>query len=575
MVSLHSFIDVLEKEGELHHIHTEVDPTYEIAEIHRRTIAENGKTLFFHRVKNSKFPVVTNLFGSEKRIALAFGKDPERFVQDIVSLIRAPFPPSLKTLWQKRSTLRRFFNLGLKKRARAKVTECSIDPVDLEQLPFLKLWPEDGGHFITLPLVFTTSPDKTSQNLGMYRIQRFDKNTTGLHFQIAKGGGYHLYQAKEQNLTLPVSIFVGGPPALILSAIAPLPENVPELIFASLVQGKKLAISQEGKHTLIAHAEFALLGDCNPEERRLEGPFGDHFGYYSLAHDFPVFHCRKLYHRKNAIWPATVVGKPIQEDMFIGNYLQKLFNPIFPLVMPQVKALHTFGETGFHPLCAAQVHERYEKESLAASFRILGEGQLALTKCLFVTNESIDITNIRTLLKTILCRFCPRTGLFVFGSTSNDTLDYTGPKLNHGSKMILLGCGSDKRPLFDTFTGTLVRGITKAEVFTSGVLVIEGDADFDALCSHEDFQKWPLIILTDDAKATCSSDLEFLWRVFTRFEPARDLYAKKCSIERNSISFDLPLVLDTRMKPFYPKVVAADDETKALVDKKWPQYCLS
>ncbi len=573
MYDLHSFIKKLDAEQEVAHIYEEVDPTLEIAEIHRRVVAQGGKALFFHRVKNSQFPVVTNLFGSDNRMRLAFGEEPEAFIKTLVELAQGPFPPKVSHLWQKRSQLKRLFSLGLKKERSSPVTECAISPANLEALPLLKLWPDDGGHFITLPLVYTAWGN--SHNLGMYRIQRFDKETTGLHFQIGKGGGFHLARAEEENANLPVTIFIGGPPALTISAIAPLPENVPELIFASLLQGKKLATTTvEGHpHPLVSACDFALVGFATPHERRLEGPFGDHFGYYSLAHDFPVFHCKKIYHRKNAIYPATVVGKPIQEDLYIGNYLQKLFSPLFPLVMPQVKALHTYGETGFHPLGAAIVKERYEKEALSAAFRILGEGQLSLTKFLIITDQDIDLRDSKTLLETVLARFSPETGFYIFSKTANDTLDYTGPKLNHGSKAVLVGTGRERRKLPRHFSGELPLPLKHAIPYCAGCLVVDGlVVDIERLAKEKAFLDWPLVILVDDAKTTTSSSLEFLWTVFTRFDPARDIHASNVGVKNNHLSYTTPFIVDARMKSHYPPEVAADAETVALVDSKWGKY---
>ena len=556
MYDLQAFVKALDRQGELLHIHEEVDPTLEIAEIHRRIVQQKGKALFFHNVKNSKFPVVTNLFGSDARVELAFGKEPENFIKDLVDMVQGPMPPKIGSLWK----LKRMLSLGLKKSSRAPVTECVMDPPDLDALPLLKTWVDDGGHFITLPLVYTSY--KNSNNLGMYRIQRFDKCTTGLHFQIGKGGGFHFAQAEELNEKLPVTIFVGGPPALTMAAIAPLPENVPELIFASLLQGKKLATSHVAghPHPLIAACDFALVGHANPHERRLEGPFGDHFGYYSLAHEFPVFHCKKIYHRKDAIYPATVVGKPIQEDLYIGNYLQKLFSPLFPLVMPQVRSLHTFAETGFHPLAAAIVKERYEKEALAAAFRILGEGQLSLTKFLIITDQPIDLTNAKELLETVLARFSPTSSLYIFSKTSNDTLDYTGPKLNRGSKCVLIGTGKVKRDL------PKISPIKNGVAYCAGCLVVDGEFDLEKLTD------WPLVIQVDDAKKTTSSSLEFLWTVFTRFDPASDIHPRACVVKNHHISYSLPLLIDARMKSHYPPEVIVDDATKELVDRKWSRY---
>src|SRR5215210_3209683 len=202
-------------------------------------------------------------------------------------------------------------------------------------------------------------------------MQRYDGRTTGLHWQIHKGGVFHYHEAERARKALPVTIFLGGPPALILAAIAPLPEDVPELVLASLLAGEKIRMTKNPLghgHRLVAEAEFALAGHVVPHERRPEGPFGDHYGYYSLQHEYPVFHVEAVFHRRDAIYPATVVGKPRQEDFFIGDYLQKLLSPLFPLVMPSVRDLWSYGETGFHSLAAATVRERYKREALVSGF---------------------------------------------------------------------------------------------------------------------------------------------------------------------------------------------------------------
>ncbi|HXF28372.1 MAG TPA: UbiD family decarboxylase [Chlamydiales bacterium] len=562
---LRSFIDILQKENELAVVTAEVDPHLEIAEIHRRTVAQNGPALLFTNVKDSQFPVATNLFGSQKRLELAFPDRPEKMVAECVKMLTHNFPPSLKIIWEKRSLLKRLCSLGIKRGSKAPVAECAS--FDLDDLPILKCWPDDGGSFITLPLVLTHHPETNISNLGMYRIQRFAKNRTGLHFQIGKGGGFHYLAAQEQGKNLPVSIFLGGPPALVLSAISPLPENVPELIFASLLMGNKLKMTHDN---LIANAEFAIVGHAKPHEREMEGPFGDHYGYYGMAHEFPVFHLEKIWHRKGAIYPATVVGKPPQEDLFIGNYLQKLFSPLIRMTMPQVEALWSYGEAGFHPLAAAKVKERYEKEALGAAFRILGEGQLTLTKMLMVTDCPIDVSNIKELLETVLARFRPETDFLIFGHTSNDTLDYTGPQLNKGSKAILMGLGKEKRALPSEYKGSST-GI-KAIPFCKGCLCIESKREIEALVNEPSFKEWPFVVLVDDVKQATSSNLEFLWTLFTRFEPAQDIYAKNRSIQRSQIAYELPLVIDARMKLHYPQEAIADPATTERVEKRWDEF---
>ena len=270
---------------------------------------------------------------------------------------------------------------GLKRGSRGPVTDVVTHDVQLGALPAMTTWPDDGGPFITLPLVFTEHPDGRGHNLGMYRLQIHDARTTGMHWQIGKGGGFHYDVAEQRAKPLPVTVFLGGPPALMLSAVAPLPENVPELLLASLIAGERLTrIEGDWPHPLVAAAEFALIGEVTPHERRPEGPFGDHYGYYSLCHDYPVFHVATVARRRDAIFPATVVGKPRQEDFFIGDLLQELLSPLFPLVMPAVEKLWSYGETGYHSLSAAVVKQRYAREAMSSAFRILGEGQLSLTK---------------------------------------------------------------------------------------------------------------------------------------------------------------------------------------------------
>lgn len=560
MINLRDFISALREQNEVVDIHHPVDPYLEIAEIHRRIAEEEGPALFFHNVKGSPFPVVTNLFGSMKRIRIAFSNRPEETIAELVQLITSQFPPKLKTVWEKRSALWQIKNIGLKKRRFAPVLENRLD--DLEKLPLLQLWPEDGGHFITLPLVYTEPPGGGAPNLGMYRIQRFGKKETGLHFQIQKGGGFHLHQAEQQNRALPVNIYIGGPPALILSAITPLPENVPEILLTGILQGKKLGVTRcpESPYPLIGECEFALVGESPPHVRKPEGPFGDHYGYYSLKHDFPTFQLKALYHRKDAIYPATVVGKPRQEDFYIGDYLQELLSPMFPVVMPSVKSLWSYGETGFHSLSAAVVKERFHRECMTAAFRILGEGQLSLTKFLLLTDQDVDLHDFPKLLTTILERFRPERDLFIFTNLCLDTLDYTGPELNHGSRGVLLGIGEKVRELPTSINAT------NARPYCPGCLVVQDEPN------PSQFTDWPLVIVVDDVEATLKNDASFLWTVFTRFEPAQDICSSHEEVYRHHITYKLPIVIDARMKPTYPGVVECDPQTKQLVNTNWKRY---
>lgn len=580
---LQNFIALLRAENELVEISCPVDPYLEVAEIHRRVISQAGPALLFTNVKGADFPLVTNLFGTSRRMELAFGLRPERLVAEVAKLPEELMPPSISKLWSKRSLLSDLAKVGIKRSAKGLVTETVNQPARLTRLPLLTTWEKDGGPFITLPLVYTEHPETHLSNLGMYRIQRYDDQTTGLHCQIGKGGGYHLAEAKRLGIKLPVNIHIGGPPALILAAISPLPENVPELLLASLVNGKRTHLAKTPYSSLpvLGDAEFALVGEVDPTEFRAEGPFGDHYGYYSLQHDYPVFRCKALMHRKNAVCAATVVGKPKQEDFFIGDYLQKLLSPLFPLVMPAVIDLWSYGETGYHSLTAAVVKQRYKREAMVSAFRILGEGQLALTKFLLLLDRQMDLTNFPQVLTYILERADFRTDLYVFSNLAMDTLDYTGPAVNEGSKGVLMGVGEPIRELPRAWSSELPGYVQAVEVFSPGCLLIQGasfaeDANlFNKILSAECFASWPLLVLVDDIKKAASSASNFLWTTFTRFEPGADIHSAKKAIIRNHISYAMPILIDARMKPNYPDELECDLQTKKLVDQRWAQYQLS
>src|SRR5882724_8227310 len=577
--NLRSFLDLLSREKDLITIDAEVDPYLELAEIHRRIIAQGGPALLFKSVKGSRYPVVTNLFGTARRIELAFGPRPESFVREMVQVAESLIPPRLSELWRHRSLGKEFLKLGTRISRSGHVIEQVDRPAKLDELPVLTTWQEDGGPFITLPLVYTEHPVTKKHNLGIYRMQVYDAQSTGLHWQIQKGGGFHYKEAESFAQSLPVTAFLGGPPALILAAIAPLPEDVPELLMASLLSGEKLRLCKNplGGHRLAAEAEFALVGHAPPHERRPEGPFGDHYGYYSLKHDYPVFHVEAIFHRREAIYPATVVGKPRQEDFFIGDYLQQLLSPLFPLVMPGVRDLWTYGETGFHSLCAAVVRERYGREALVSGFRILGEGQLSLTKFLLLTDTAQDLHDFPRLLEHVLARFNAETDLFIFANVSMDTLDYTSGKVNEGSKAIMLGLGPAKRALPREFRGELPQGVSAAEVFCSGCLVVQGGSYAEdpeqaaRLAKDSVFGEWPLVVLHDVASVARSSK-DFLWSTWTRFEPASDIYAADSKVIRHHLAYTGPIVIDARIKPGFPKELIVRDDVAELVSGRWREY---
>ncbi|MFT7670265.1 MAG: UbiD family decarboxylase [Planctomycetota bacterium] len=578
--NLQQLVDVLREAGELVQVDTPVSADLEVAEIHRRVIAAGGPALLFTNVEGASFPLVTNLFGTARRVDLAFGSRPGEIIAEVAKLPEELMPPTLGKLWEKRGLFGSLAKVGLKNSSGGAVTDVVQRTPRLTSLPALKTWERDGGPFITLPLVYTEHPETGGHNLGMYRAQVYDDSSCGAHIQIHRGGGFHLSVAEQRGEALPVNLLIGGPPALILSAIAPLPENVPELLLASLMVGGRLNMCKNpaGPLPIVSEAEFALVGEIPLGDRQAEGPFGDHYGYYSEVHDFPVLRLKAICHRKNAIFPATVVGKPRQEDFFIGDYLQALLSPLFPVVMPAVVDLWSYGETGYHSLSAAVVRERYKREALVSAFRILGEGQLSLTKFLFLVDKPIDLKDFRVVLQHVLERADFETDLFIFANLSMDTLDYAGPRLNEGSKGVLVGIGDKRRELPSEFVGRPLGAVRDVRVFCPGCLVIEGPSHAEdpdvakEIAKDPAFADWPLLVLTDDAERATRSTINFLWTTFTRFDPAADMHPSSTKLEHNQASFKAPVLIDSRMKEPYPEELFTDPQTAKRVDSRWKDY---
>ncbi len=576
---LRSFIEQLHRDRDIVTVDAPVDRHLEVAEIHRRVIAAGGPALLFTNVTGSSFRLATNLFGTARRAELAFGERPLRLIRRVVELAETLLPPTPAKLWDARDVGLELLKVGTRRVSAGPVTEHVTSDVRLDRLPAITCWPDDGGPFITLPLVYTTHPDRGGSNLGMYRMQVYDARTAGMHWQIGKGGGYHYAVADARRESLPATVFLGGPPALILSAIAPLPENVPELMLASLIAGERLQqVHGQGPHPLIANAEFALIGEVPPGVVRPEGPFGDHYGYYSLQHDYPVLQVNRVAHRTDAIYPATVVGKPRQEDFYIGDLLQELLSPLFPLVMPAVERLWSYGETGYHSLAAAVVKQRYGREAMASAFRILGEGQLSLTKFLLLTDRHVDLRNFKATLEHLLARTHPETDLYVFSNLSMDTLDYTGPAVNQGSKGVWLGLGDPVRELPRKFTGAAPQGVTDVRVFCPGCLIVgtaSRTAEPDAasrLAKDVVLRDWPLVVITEEPARAAASSMNFLWTTFTRFEPAADIHAAERRVVRNHLAYSAPIVIDARLKPGFPKELSCDEATAQTVTRRWKEY---
>ena len=376
--ALREFVNHLEKNGELHRVSVEVDPVLEITEIATRALKEKKPAVLFEKVKGAKYPLVINTLASERRIELALDEQPDALGEQLISFFEQAVPPSAKTLVKHPAMVRRFLSSRTSDIMIAPSQEVVENP-DLNDLPIIQCWPQDGGRFITLPQVFTHDPRNGKRNVGMYRMQVFDARTTGMHWQIQKGGGFHYFQADKLNKPLELAVALGTDPALLLATIAPLPEGIDEALFAGFLRKKstQLVGGRSISITVPANAEFILEGYVPPKERRSEGPFGDHFGHYSVAAEFPVFHITAITRRKNPIYPAAVVGIPPMEDKFLGDATQKILGPLAKLLHSEIKSMWAYYEAGFHNLLVVSIEERYQKEAMKTALGLMGTQQLS------------------------------------------------------------------------------------------------------------------------------------------------------------------------------------------------------
>ncbi|NIS09467.1 MAG: menaquinone biosynthesis decarboxylase, partial [Candidatus Dadabacteria bacterium] len=433
---LQRFIDHLEAIGDLKRITAEVDPILEITEIASRVIEEGGPALIFENVKGAAFPMAINLFGTMERVNLALGREPREVGEELVYLFEKVNPPSLKSF----STIlpKAYDLLSMRtKNVRNGFSQQVEEQPDLSRLPIMQCWPEDGGRFITLGLVLTNDPVTKRRNLGIYRMQVYDDKTTGMHWHPHKGGAAHYHQAAKLGQDLDVAVVLGGDPKMIFTAIAPLPDGMDELAFASYLRGKPIPMVQ-GKSVNLkipANAEFIIEGTVPQGVLREEGPFGDHFGYYSMQADFPVFNVSEITRRLLPVFPATIVGKPPKEDIFLGIAAGEMFSPLIKIIQPEVKRMWAYPEAGFHNLLVVSVDERYPKNGIKAMLALWGTGQLLLTKCMIMVSSDVDPTDFSAVLTEIGENFYAKEDFLLVPWAPLDTLDFTSGKLNVGSKM--------------------------------------------------------------------------------------------------------------------------------------------
>ena len=587
----------LERGGQLRRIAIELDPHLEVGAIQRRVYRNGGPALLFTRVKGTPFPLLGNLFGTLERARYLF-RDTLAAIQtlalakrDPASLLRRPgralgLVPHLAQLFPRRTG-----HGPLLKHTTA-----------LEKLPPLVSWPRDGGPFVTLPQVYSElpgSPGWRHSNLGMYRVQLAGNRyapgrEVGLHYQIHRGIGVHHAAAIERGEKLPVNVFVGGPPSLTLAAVMPLPEGMPELAFAGLLGGHRLPLVTTGNGLLApAEADFCLVGHIDPRRTLPEGPFGDHLGYYSLVHDFPVMTVEAVYHRPGAIWPFTTVGRPPQEDTTFGALIHEMTGTLIPDLLPGVRSVHAVDVAGVHPLLLAVGSERYTpyaserepRELLTQANAILGQGQLSLAKYLLIADAGDappDLHDIAGFLRHLLERVDWSRDLHFQTRTTVDTLDYSGLGLNQGSKLVLAAAGAPRRSLpVEIPAGlTLPEGFASPRLPLPGVLAVQAPpwtgqrglpaADLGGFCRAVDpagpLAGFPLVVLVDDADFVARSIDNFLWVTFTRSDPAADLDGIGAATTSKHWGCTGPLVIDARSKTHHPAPLEDDPAVERRID---------
>src|SRR5262245_2446518 len=570
--SLADCVRDLERTGQLVVVDRQVDPYLEVAAIQRRVYQAGGPALLFRRAQGTSFPLVGNLFGTLDRAKYLF-RDTLDSVRRLVELKADPGAFG-KNPWRYRGVPRTLWRL-LPRRVRS--GPILAHQVSVDHLPRVQCWPRDGGPFVTLPQVYTEDPGRPGlarSNLGMYRVQLAGNDyepgrEVGLHYQIHRGIGVHHAAAIRRGEPLRVNVFVGGPPALTLAAVMPLPEGLPELAFAGALGGRRLAlVAPEGCLSMPAESDFVICGSIDPHQRKPEGPFGDHLGYYSLRHDFPVLRVERVYHRDGAIWPFTSVGRPPQEDTSFGALIHELTGPIIPSVIAGVRAVHAVDAAGVHPLLLAIASERYvpyasvrrPQEILTIANAILGQGQLSLAKYLLIVagedDPSLDIHDVSGFFAHLLRRVDWSTDLHFQTWTTIDTLDYSGHGLNQGSKVVIAAAGPPRRALPAELPAGLglPEGFRDPRVVLPGILAVQGPpyrgdaadiASFGGWFGPDDpIRGFPLIVIVDDSEFTARSQRNFLWVTFTRSDPAADIDGIGSFIEKKHWGCTGPLIID-------------------------------
>ena len=618
---LQSYLRYLEKAGDLKRIRVEVDPYLEITEIVTRVVKEEGPALLFEKVRGSPYPIAVNILGASRRIEWALGRHPRKIGEELLRLIDAMNPPNLKNLFSLRKSLMRVTKMRTRSIRSGPVQEVEIKP-DFDPLPIVQCWPEDGGRFLTFGMVLTQDPLTSQRNLGIYRMQIYDNHRAGMHWQIQKGGGFHYDRLEKMGSAsggLEVAVVLGGDPTLLLSSIAPLPEGFDELAFSGFLRGSptKIAKGKSIELKVPAQAEFILEGIVPPKEREMEGPFGDHFGHYSHLAPFPVFHLKAVTHRRDPVFPTSIVGKPPQEDRYMGEAVAEMTFNLLRMIHPEIRDGWAYFEAGFHNLFVISVEERYTKEAMKTGLGLLGVGQLSLTKCLILVSDGVDVRNFEEVLREIRNNFDPAEDFLLLPGVPLDTLDFTSFKMNLGSKMILdatkkheprpyKGRGEaqitmhearnfkdpkeidkkiiDWRYLEDVLLVVKVegegRGVLEKLVQYYGSLENQNsDPELVSGRTPNSEFRIPKIIAVVSSDVPLEDDILLLWGIFTRFDCARDLCFTRSEFGRFGHGSAWPvhrgvLGLDATFKKGYPNPIVMTQEIIQKVDRRWGEYGL-
>ena len=586
----------LEKHGHLIRIREEVSSELEMAAIHLRVFENNGPAILFENIKACKFRAVSNLYGSVERSKFIF-RDTIDNIKTLIALKNDPLEAIKHPIKYAHVGLTAFSALPKRSRFFNPVMQ---NQTTLSSLPQIKCWPNDGGAFITLPLVYSEDIDKPgvmNSNLGMYRIQisgneYIKDKEAGLHYQLHRGIGVHQTKSNAKNQPLKVSVFVGGPPSLTLGAVMPLPEGMSELTFAGALAKSRIRYTYDDGYCIASDADFVITGEVYPNENKPEGPFGDHLGYYSLKHYFPLMRIHKVYHRNNAIWPFTVVGRPPQEDTSFGALIHELTGDAIPNEIPGLKDVHAVDASGVHPLLLAIGSERYTpysnerkpQEILTIANHILGKGQLSLAKYLFIIagedNPKLTTHDVADYFKHVLERVDWTRDLHFYTRTSIDTLDYSGDGLNSGSKVVIAAAGEKKRELAAELRDiNLPEGFRNPKIVMPGILAFQVDKNVDQAVTlkwisqftqhhsnKDQFQNFPLIILCDDSDFVSKNLNNFLWVTFTRSNPSHDIYGMDSFTENKHWGCRGSLIIDARIKPHHAPPLIKDPAIEKRVD---------